>query len=155
MGMADVEKVKQGLKAHTDECAWVCNENCPYYEPSEYGCCDKLTADALSVIESLQSENKILTENNIGIDEQRGEIAVRLESLRLENERLKAERRWIPVSERLPETWKAVLVCCDGKFHDAMVVAYIDALGLWHPISGDNIAYWMPLPEPPKDGDGE
>ena len=54
--MADIEKVKQGLKAHTDECAWVCNENCPYYEPSEYGCCDKLTADALSVIESQQAE---------------------------------------------------------------------------------------------------
>ena len=62
---------------------------------------------------------------------------------------------WIPVSERLPETGKAVLVCCDGKFHDAMVVAYIDALGLWHPISGDHIAYWMPLPELPKEGDGK
>lgn len=65
------------------------------------------------------------------------------------------EQGWVPVGERLPETGKAVLVCCDGKFHDAMVVAYIDALGLWHPISGDHIAYWMPLPEPPKDGDGD
>ena len=54
--MADIEKVKRGLKAHTDECAWVCNENCHYYEPSEYGCCDKLTADAMSVIEELQAE---------------------------------------------------------------------------------------------------
>lgn len=62
--MNDIEKVKQGLKAHTDECAWVCNEICPHYEPSEYGCCDKLIEDALSVIEEQQAEIERLEKEN-------------------------------------------------------------------------------------------
>ena len=90
--MADIEKVKQALrncdcrKTNCDECSYryggLCADNIT-------DCTGDLASDALSVIESLQSENKILTENNIGIDEQRGEIAMRLEKLRLQNERLK------------------------------------------------------------------
>ena len=52
--MADIEKVKDGLKIHST--AYTCTEKCPYYNPGEYGCADTLTADALTIIEELQAE---------------------------------------------------------------------------------------------------
>ena len=86
-----IEKVKQGLRCCKNSYPKDC-KHCPYEKDcTHHETCDILIRNALSVIESLQSDVKILTENNIGIDEQRGEIAVRLEALRLENERLKAK----------------------------------------------------------------
>ena len=59
-------------------------------------------------------------------------------------------RGWIPVTERLPEDGQWVLVWEWGKF------AYVDKMhnGKWM-IANSNYAeiyYWMPLPEPPKEG---
>ena len=62
--------------------------------------------------------------------------------------------RWIPVSERLPDNVKSVIVCdiCDGYF------------GCWEYCGGgewsvgyltysiNDITHWTPLPEPPKNG---
>ena len=59
--------------------------------------------------------------------------------------------QWIPVTERLPEDGQWVLVWEWGRF------AYVDKVhnGKWM-IANSNYAeiyYWMPLPEPPKEGE--
>lgn len=130
-GMADIEKVKHGLKAHTNECAWACNENCPYYEPSEYGCCDNLIKDALSVIEELQAEIE------------------------------RIQPKWISVSERMPEDESDIIVYCDDGEESRIVACNYDNGVWFDCVFNTvmvfkNITHWMPLPKPPKkDGDGD
>ena len=63
----------------------------------------ELLRDVLSVIKGLQTENKIIMDNNAELDKQRTDFAMKIEELRLENNRLKEQFRWIPVSERMPE----------------------------------------------------
>lgn len=74
---------------------------------------------------------------------------------------------WISVKERLPEYNKEVLVYY--KYDEFPIQAYLrDIRGVWHGSRAvrdcmnngyvedsmlsnqDDIAYWMPLPEPPK-----
>ena len=61
--------------------------------------------------------------------------------------------RWIPVSERLPEEEKVVLCHCRANIIETL--AYYD--GLWQGYNGSYmkgfVTHWMPLPEPPKDGE--
>lgn len=78
------------------------------------------------------------------------------------SEELRNVTKWIPVTERLPEDIDDVLVT-DGKAfavgywrHDAKAW---DSTGFgWienrtePPYGINTVAYWMPLPEPPKDG---
>ena len=65
--MADVEKVKQGLRciAQIGECDC---DHCDYadngYPSALYKCQEKFASDALSVIEELQAENAELKEQN-------------------------------------------------------------------------------------------
>lgn len=72
--------------------------------------------------------------------------------------------RWIPVTERLPEVHQktrksdAMLVYTRRKLFMVAVWNGIDWLApmdFWD-AWGDEIVYWMPLPEPPEtDGGGE
>jgi hypothetical protein len=57
-----------------------------------------------------------------------------------ELERLCAERRWIPVEERLPEEGEVVLLYYGGDTDPIAVGKYLGLGGVTH---------WMPLPEPP------
>ena len=64
------------------------------------------------------------------------------------------ERRWIPVTERLPEPGERVLAT-DGGFVGEL---YINSFGQWQRYNVNHhsllmaldILWWMPLPEPPK-----
>ena len=63
--------------------------------------------------------------------------------------------RWIPCSERTPSNM--IWVLCAGR--DGMGIfrytgaTWLDENGLAY--STNEITHWMPLPEPPKDGDCE
>ena len=64
------------------------------------------------------------------------------------------ERRWIPVTERLPEPGERVLAT-DGGFVGEF---YVNSRGQWQRYNVNDhsllmaldILWWMPLPEPPK-----
>lgn len=75
--------------------------------------------------------------------------------------------RWISVDDRLPEIGRSVLVavninaklnlpfCTD--FTPEIRIGWLDDNGKWglqfDSADRDEILYWQPLPEPPKDGD--
>ena len=66
---------------------------------------------------------------------------------------LEAERRWIPVSERLPDNWESVLTIDISKSTRDMVTAFYNPeTSLWatHFSCGLWVTHWMPLPEPPE-----
>lgn len=68
-------------------------------------------------------------------------------------------RRWIPCSERMPNPGERVLAT-DGSFVGEM---YIGKRGEWRrynvtyieDLIALDILWWMPLPEPPKEGGTE
>lgn len=65
---------------------------------------------------------------------------------------LEAERRWIPVSERMPDDWESVLTIDISKSTQDVVSAFYNPeTSLWStPFSSDLwVTHWMPLPEPP------
>lgn len=62
-------------------------------------------------------------------------------------------QRWIPVTERLPESGKCVLVCSkDGMVAEGSYKAYEKKWTQfrWNVTDLQNVTHWMPLPEPPK-----
>lgn len=71
-------------------------------------------------------------------------------------------QKWIPCSERLPESDAKCLVYFDRRVAMARWYGKYDEQGAWYIISDDvpklyrikNVPYWMPLPEPPEGGAG-
>ena len=65
---------------------------------------------------------------------------------------LEAERRWIPVSERMPDDWESVLTVDISKSTQDVVSAFYNPeTSLWSTpfSSGLWVTHWMPLPESP------
>lgn len=63
------------------------------------------------------------------------------------------ERRWIPVTERLPEPFRPVIVCREkGKGEYIVEQGFKDVCGWWkvYGTRTKNVTHWMPMPEPPK-----
>ena len=72
--------------------------------------------------------------------------------LRLERQRLIAERKWIPVSERLPQPHFSVICFLNGQASEMQCTRHHDRLRWYYPASGEydeGVTHWMPLPEPP------
>lgn len=68
------------------------------------------------------------------------------------------EQRWIPVSERLPEVGKGVLLTTTFP---TLVIGWLKSDGKWLIYENDGnsfqdyITAWMPLPEPYREGERE
>ena len=72
--------------------------------------------------------------------------------------------KWIPVSERLPDAGTNVLVFCKGCDYSSILTfrhdrygnlefMYQDDCGYWRKAFRAEVTHWMPLPEPPKEGE--
>ena len=63
-------------------------------------------------------------------------------------------QEWIPVTDRLPEPWKQVLIYSLHDFCESAV--YIGVPGKWRVtwnhemLDADSVTHWIPLPNPPK-----
>ena len=83
------------------------------------------------------------------------------EACRMGMEALK-RTRWIPCSERLPESTLELLVIVSGKvgnitFVNSVNIGNFDRdegwiLEMWPEWETPNVTHWMPLPEPPERG---
>ena len=60
------------------------------------------------------------------------------------------KRRWIPVTERLPDKpMKCLVYTKRGECYGYDIACYNQGFYLQYA----NVTHWMPLPEPPKEGD--
>jgi len=88
------------------------------------------------------------------------EIDELFDTLLDEIERLQAERRWIPVSERFPEYGHAVLIMTTtsvlpriGRHSPTIPQWSTTDLLYYHDISYSQVTHWMPLPSSPESED--
>ena len=63
---------------------------------------------------------------------------------------LEAARRWIPVSERLPEANKCVLIYDAGGNMTVDILVKSGGVETYFWLPKYRILFWMPLPEPPE-----
>lgn len=101
-------------------------------------------------IEILDPEHR---ENYDGLDEVNEACRMGMEALK--------RTRWIPCSERLPESDQEVLVIVSGKAGNITLVDSVEIgnfdrdegwiLEMWPEWEDLNVTHWMPMPEPPKE----
>ena len=123
------EEIKAGLKACTTAKVpgYGCNIPCPYLNTPN--CWLPVKSDALALIERLESER----------DAAMAKVP-----------------RWISVEERLPEHEHEVLVYTDRYGGRTEFAYYVRHLEAWYQnccLLIPNVTHWMPLPEPPKEGE--
>lgn len=139
--MYDELVVKRLWECASGECF-----NCSQYtETTNASVCSKeLMKQAADAIEELQAAEKKYLAN--------------ISALEIENQHLKRERDWIPVTERLPKEGEFVLVRGDlypNKAYgcDVAVSRRLD-WNYWQGFGRErDIKHWMPLPKPPKEGE--
>ena len=64
------------------------------------------------------------------------------------------EQRWISVKDRLPDSFKPVIVCREKAKGEFIVEqGHRDVNGWWkvYGTRTKSVTHWMPLPEPPKE----
>ena len=88
-------------------------------------------------------------------DEIRFEAADAIEDLdnRLNLHRQGKIRHWIPVTERLPDENDVVLITDSLDVGTGYLVHGYGWISPFDDIETSHVSHWMPLPEPPKDGE--
>ena len=84
------------------------------------------------------------------------EVATLIQELKYAKQQCREERRWIPVTERMPEIGQKCLIAN----RESVVRGWLRPDGVWKTgVSSDELwskfslyppTHWMPLPEPPK-----
>ena len=75
------------------------------------------------------------------------------------NEATQDINKWISVKDRLPEIGQPVLICIPKWEGEEIQAAKLESDGKMFEVCGEfyagtwDVTHWMPLPEPPKDGD--
>lgn len=109
-------------------------------------CYDKIKNEAADAIEELQAAEKKYLAN--------------ISALETENQHLKRERDWIPVTERLPKMQdgenisKEVYVTDGTDISEACIMRDYDGATSWTYTGIGEITHWceqIPLPQPPKE----
>lgn len=165
-GEKDCGKCPWGIREEFEGGAW---ESCD---------CDRMAVEAADLLENDGSQILALQRELALRQAQLDCASASVEKLRRQNGELRdaaaqvtrlagdaaAEREWISVEDRLPEDDGDVLAIVSGyptpniTLEDVLVVAafyegegwYIEEYPDWdNPI----ITYWMPLPEPPEEGE--
>lgn len=68
--------------------------------------------------------------------------------------KIQSVNQWISVKDRLPDEGASVLICTDegirsvsARYGNRFFITIVEAF------TEDTVTHWMPLPEPPKDGE--
>lgn len=77
--------------------------------------------------------------------------ADRLETLEAELAAHRAQQRWIPVAERLPEDDDDVLIMSSGSISMGYYSTYNEYWADYINVYYNDVTHWMPLPEAPKE----
>ena len=103
----------------------------------------------LTLINEMQDEGICYGEHGYGVRVDNERIADHL----IEN--VVTFQRWIPVTERLPDS--GVVVLCACYMNEVHALSYDDVMDDWDTMYGrvcfrkEFVTHWMPLPEPPKE----
>lgn len=143
-------------------CAFGCQcEECPFR--GEADCIDALNVRAAKAIEQLTTENADLRKEL----EWKGMVIALAKKKQTEAEAerdaLREKQRWIPVTERMPET----IPCNAGTKYSEAVIVWTNGnkamIAVWDGIDwicptdfweawGEEITHWMPMPGAPEEG---
>lgn len=157
-------------------CATHIEKGCGLCPQMKYlGCTERLADEAITMIERLTAENVVLPNGEeSAIESLRKEIEwkdmviaiAKREQAKAEAERdtLREKQRWIPVTERMPNT----IPCNAGTEYSEAVIVWTTGnkamIAVWDGIDficptdfweawGEEITHWMPLPEAPEGGE--
>ena len=140
------ELIKRLYECVSGEC-WNCSQKADDYE-GQRTCADKLMKQAADAIEELQATVDGLTaQTNMVFEETEGRTVI------------KFEPKWIPVTERLPEQGDPLSICLivGGKYDQLSWYELCDfaegQFWIHDHLCDCHVTHWMPLPEPPKDGE--